>query len=330
MRRTPLAVALAAVVLTGCGLVGGTDETATVEGENYPVTVDNCGAAVTFNREPERVVMLKSSAVPFLAELGVLDRVKSRGGEYPRDYYDDQTWAQLEEIPALTSRTDASGHLLISKEVVINQEPDLVLGEVDNLNRDTLSSSEIPLIEEPAMCAEGLDDPGYDDVVDQLRTYATVFDRRDEGEIAVRELKKDLAELTARADGETRTAAVLYPTVGGGVTYAYGTRSMAEPQLEAAGFSNVFADTDKRVFEVTTEELLARDPDVIIALHTTADDDGVTEAIADLPGADSLTAVRNGDVMPLLFNYVEPPSPLNLRGLELILDKFGNKGAGEK
>ena len=29
---------------------------------------------------------------------------------------------------------------------------------------------------------------------------------------------------------------MLYPTVGGGPLYAYGTSSMAHPQLEAAGF----------------------------------------------------------------------------------------------
>ena len=41
---------------------------------------------------------------------------------------------------------------------------------------------------------------------------------------------------------------MLYPTVGGGVTYAYGARSMAHPILEAAGLEDVFADTETNAY----------------------------------------------------------------------------------
>ena len=42
------------------------------------MTIENCGAEVTFDQAPERVVLLKSSAVPFLHEIGVMDRVTAR------------------------------------------------------------------------------------------------------------------------------------------------------------------------------------------------------------------------------------------------------------
>lgn len=324
-RTTVLTTTLVATVaLSSCGLAAGDDGAGTAGEGGYPLTVENCGADVTFDAAPESVVMLKSAAVPYLAELGVLDRVTARAGEYPRDYYDDRTWAALEQIPALTGKTDTSGHLQISKEVVIGEEPDLVLGEVDNLSRDTLGAVDIPLLEEPAMCAEGVDEPGFDDVADQLTTYGEVFDRRDEAASAVADLEGEVAELTADPAGERRTAAVLYPTVGGGVTYAYGTRSMAHPILEAAGFENVFADTDERVFEVAPEELLGRDPDVLVLLHSAGDPEDVVDAVTELPGADELTAVRDDALMPLLFNYVEPPTPLSVEGLAKIRERFGD------
>lgn len=322
-RSLTAALALtAATGLSACGLVAGDDSEAASGDGHYPVTVDNCGAEVTFDAEPEDVVLLKSSSVPFLAELGVLDRVSARAGEYPREYYDDRTWAALEDIPALTGKTDASGHLLISKEVVVNEEPDLVLGEVDNLSRETLGDVDIPLIEEPALCAEGLDDPGFDDVYSQLEVYGEVFDKGDEADAAIADLEAEVDQLTSAPVGDGRTAAVLYPTVGGGVTYAYGTRSMAHPLLEAAGFENVFADTDERVFEVTPEELLGRDPDVLILLYSAGDPAKVEDAVTTLPGADDLAAVREDQLMPLLFNYVEPPTPLAVEGLEQIRERF--------
>src|SRR3546814_7128795 len=60
--------------------------------------------------------------------------------------------------------------------------------------------------------------------------------------------------ISAPEGAERRTAAVLYPTVGGGVTYAYGTRSMAHPLLEAAGLDNAFADTDEQIGRASCRE----------------------------------------------------------------------------
>ena len=332
LRRTsPVAasaVALAAAaVLTGCGLAADDDATdpgPATAGGAYPVDLTNCGADISFGAAPERVVMLKSSAVPFLADLGVLDRVVARAGEYPRAYYDDATWAELEEIPALTGKTDTSGHLLISKEVVIAEEPDLVLGEVDNLSRDTLAAVDIPLLEEPAMCAAGIDEPGFDDVYSQMENYGDVFDRAEEADAAVADLEAQVEELSVEPGADGRTAAVLYPTVGGGVTYAYGTRSMAHPIVEAAGFTNVFADTDERVFEVTPEELIGRNPDVLILLYPSGDPAEIIDAVTSLPGAEEITAVRDDAMLPLLFNYVEPPTPLAVDGLAQIQERFGS------
>ncbi|MDN4161453.1 ABC transporter substrate-binding protein [Nocardioides abyssi] len=309
--------------LTACGTEDDRAAPASTATGNYPVTVENCGAEVTFDEAPERVVLLKSSAVPFLQALGVLDRATARAGQYPAEYHDDATLAALEEVPLLTDELDSSGHLQISKEVVIGQEPDLVLGEVDNLSRATLDAVGIPLLEEPALCG-GVDAPGFDDVSAQLELYGKVFGREAQAREAVADLEADLAAIDAEVGQPSgRTAAVLYPTVGGGTTYAYGTASMAHPQLEAAGFENAFADVDERVFEVTLEELLGRDPDVLVLLHSDGDPAAVEDAVTRLPGADRLTAVRKGDVMTQLFNFTEPPTPLSVAGLARIVERFG-------
>jgi hypothetical protein len=128
------------------------------------------------------------------------------------------------------------------------------------------------------------------------------------------------------APDEGRTAAVLYPTVGGGAGYAYGTRSMAHPQLEAAGFGNAVADVDERVFEVTLEELLDRDPDALVLLYGDGDPGLVEDEIRGLPGADGLTAVQDDAILVQLFNFTEPPTSLSVDGLETIVSTFGRPG----
>ncbi|GIJ79948.1 iron complex transport system substrate-binding protein [Micromonospora phaseoli] len=324
MKATRLAVTAAASTLTLLiAACGGTAERPTAAGPGYPVTVTNCGEDVTFDAAPERIVLLKSAAVPYLQALGVMDRVTARAGQYPKEYYDAETLAELDRIPLLTDRTDTSGHLQISKEVVISQEPDLVLGEVDNLSRDTLSAVDIPLLEEPAMCPDNTATPSFEDIYAQLETYGRVFGRQAEATSAVDALRTRMTKIQSEVGPSSgRTAAVLYPTIGGGTTYAYGTASMAHPQLEAAGFRNVFGDTPERVFEVTVEELLGRNPDVLILLYGDGDPTAVEQGLTGLPGAEKLNAVRSGNVMTQLFNFTEPPTALSIDGLERIVQRF--------
>jgi iron complex transport system substrate-binding protein len=84
----------------------------------------------------------------------------------------------------------------------------------------------------------------------------------------------------------------------------------------------VFADVDKRVFEVSMEELLGRDPDTIVLLHTDGTDQEIEQALLDIPGAEDLRAVENDAVMVQLFNFTEPPTPLVLDGLERLAAHF--------
>ncbi|SLM89073.1 ABC transporter substrate-binding protein [Brevibacterium yomogidense] len=337
--RTLVLAAASGLVLSACGAgdtaaeapAGSQQEAESQQeagsqqyGDGQPVTVTNCGAEVTFESPPERLVLLKSAPVAALHALGVLDRAVARAGAYPEEYWDADTHTQLEQIPELTSNVDGTGHLHISKDVVIAQEPDVVFGEVENLPRSGLADLGIPVLEEPLLCTNQADtSPDFADVGEQMRLYGEVFDEAERAdEVADGLAQRVDAVRTRTEDAPDRTAAVLYPTVGGGTTYAYGTGSMAQAQLEAAGFANVFGEQRERVFEVTAEQLLGRDPDVVILLHSDGDPQAVEQSLAQLPGADQLTAVQDGTVMAQLLHFSEPATPLAVDGLEQIAERF--------
>lgn len=308
--RAAVAVVCALLVSAGCALP---------EGPVAAISVENCGATVGFDAPPERVTLLKGASVATLDALGVLDRVTAKAGQYPEEYYDDELRDRLAGIPTLTDQLDASGHLQISREVVVATEPDLVIGETSTVNRATLDPTGIPVVEEPAFCGALTGDVTFEDVYDQVRFYGAIFGRDEEAEVVVAELRARVAALRERAATDARTVAVLYPTIGGGVTYAYGTGSMSHPLVEAAGLVNVFADRGERVFEVSVEEIVARDPDVIVTLHSEGDAQEVIRAVTGLPGADAMTATSNRAFLPLLLNFAEPPSPLAVDGLERLV-----------
>ncbi|WP_334144729.1 ABC transporter substrate-binding protein [Corynebacterium nuruki] len=324
MRKTFTVTVVAASCL---GLAScGSDHTDATE-------VRNCGTTVSVGHTPDNVTLLKSAAVPTLQHLGVLDRVHSKAGVFPTAYYDDATNSALAAIPSITDKLNPEGHVQVSREEVVATGADLVLGATDTVNARTLASSGIPLIEEPAFCG-ALEGPAtWDDAWDQIRLYGTVFDRPQQADDYVTELQDRLATLHRAQDPAQDAAqdlsrppriAVLYPTPGGGTTYAYGAGSMATPVVEAAGGRNVYADQSDRIFEVTAEDLVDRNPDVIIALHS-ADSgpdgpDAMVAAVDALPGIDRTTAGRDGRVLPLMLNYAEPPTPLAVDGVEKVAD----------
>src|SRR5699024_2378772 len=124
-RTARAAIALAStLLLSACGSQPAATEEQEAPTDGYPVTVEN-GAAATLYAAPEQLVLLKSASVPALHELGVLDRAVARAGAFPAEYFNDATLAELDNIPQLTSDVDATGHLQISKEVVVAEQPDL-------------------------------------------------------------------------------------------------------------------------------------------------------------------------------------------------------------
>ncbi|WP_026876036.1 ABC transporter substrate-binding protein [Jiangella gansuensis] len=333
MRYLPPVVALA-LLAAACGAdaAGTADDTsdagATVDaaggGTTYPLTVQNCGVDVTFDAPPERVVMLESAPVTVLHGLGVLDAAVLRAGAFPAEYYDDATNEAIAGIESLGEDVDESGHLQISQEVIIAQQPDLVIGLPDGITREGLAGVGINALVQPVYCPNGVEATTFDDVYEQIESMGQIFDRAEAAGELVSELRDRVEAVEASVEGAPeRTAAVLFPTVGGGSGYAYGNRSMAHPQLEAAGFTNVFADVDERVFEVTLEQIIAADPDVLVLLHVDGDPDAVKNAVLSLPGAEGLRAVQNDDILVQLFNFTEPPTPLSIDGLERIAERFG-------
>ncbi len=341
LRRALAAASAAALLAVACG-EGETDPaaedddgTAAAEqdGEQAdgdgPITVTNCDLDITVDGPPERVVVLaRAELYALLDDLGVADRVEARAGAFPDEYFDEEAQQRIADIPSLSEDLDESGHLQISHEAILAADPELVLGLPDGISRDRLADSDIPAMEQPSNCPDGQPHIAFDDILDQVRLYGELFGVEDRADELADELAGRIDDVEARgADvGAGRTAAALYPTVGGGTTYAYGTRSMSHLQLEAAGFTNVFEDTDERVFEVTAEELIDRDPDVLVLLHVDGEPGPVEEAIRNLPGASGISAVDDDAILVQRFAFGEYASPLVVDGLERIVDAFGDDG----
>jgi iron complex transport system substrate-binding protein len=329
-RRTVMTglAGLAGLTMTACGTgssgatPGGDADGGAPSAEGFPLELSNCDATLTFDAPPERIVLLESAPVTTLDGIGVLDRVVSRAGAFPPGYYDEDLAARIEAIPALSEDIDAAGHLQISQEMVIAQSPDIVFGLPDGVTREALADAGAEVMVQDIYCGTDGERASFETLYSAISRYGQIFGRTVEAESLTASLQERVAAVSESAQGlSTATAAVLYPSLGGGPLYTYGSGSMVTAQLDALGIENVFADTAERVFEISSEPLLAADPDVLIVLYQDqgeSDGTDVTEEMITQDQLSGLRAVQQQAALPLLFNFAEPASPLVVDGLERI------------
>ncbi len=295
-------------------------EALAAEDDGFPLTFTNCGKEFTLDSPPERVLLMESAAPSLLFAAGAIDRVIARIEDFPEEYYTSEQMAVLDAIPALQAEATSTGGVDVSLEVIIDYEPDMVLGyDTATITHDALADVGISLYVMPPFC-DNPPTPSFESILDEVRFYGKLFGTTQAANASADALEAAVASAADAPVAEGKTSAALYVTPDGSVLYAYSSLGMVHPLMEALGMTNVFAELSERVPEVSFEEIIGRNPEILVLLY---DDTGLTPEeisalVTDRPGAGSITAVAEGAVYPLLFNYAEPPTPLVVEGLAVL------------
>lgn len=92
------------------------------------------------------------------------------------------------------------------------------------------------------------------------------------------------------------------------------------------GFDNVFGDVGKRVFEPSVEEIINRDPEVLVATFvpkesTIPNSEAAAAEVKSRAELATVTAIQDEAVIPFRYAYIEA-APLAVKGLELLADRL--------
>ncbi|QBI56226.1 ABC transporter substrate-binding protein [Streptomonospora litoralis] len=315
-RPSPAAFALVgAFLLAGCGAPAPEQSAA---GGGVGVTRTNCGIDVTVDGPPERLYAAYQPGIEMAHALGLGDRLVGTAfldAEVLPEYADEQ--AEADYVPSLPSR-----------EGLLEAQPDFVLSGYPNVfsensgngsvgTRASLRELGVQSWVMSALCPseDGLTDRAIDpasvtvdSVYKDLRGLGALFGAEDRAEEVISGMKERIATVDKQVEGVERpTVAIVSPGEDGGYRVAsgldFGTRI-----IERAGGTNVFEDLkDKRNIEVGVEELVERDPDVILtdlccdAELTREDARSEVDAITSDAALSGVTAVAEGEVHPFLF-----------------------------
>ncbi len=320
MARRPIfsrltALSLAGVlVLTACGSNSDGPDAASADA----VTKDNCGIDVVAEQPPERVYAAYQPAIEIAHALGLSDRLIGTG------YLD---------APVLDEYADAQEGIeytaqLPSRDGMLALNPDFIISGYNNVfaedggadsigTRGSLSELGVqswilsPLCpSEDGKSDEGIDPATVrvDTIYQDLRDLGELFDVSDQAEEVIADQEQRIAAVEEDVAGaEPVSVAILLLDEDGGYRVAGGI-DFGTQIIEHAGGVNAFADlVEKRHVPIDVEELIRRDPDVILttvccdAATTEADGQADVDAFTADPAFAGLSAVREDRVHPFLF-----------------------------
>lgn len=262
--------------------------------------VDALGVSFALDAPAQRIISLAPSTTEILFAIGAGDQVVGREDftNYP------------EEALALPSIGGTWGDL--NTEAMLALEPDLVLAAPLTTAEQVASMTDVGLnvfLMPNPTTMEGM--------YDLLRTVAVLTGHEAETEALIEGLIARVEAVeTVIAEAET-TPVVFYELDGTSdpsAPWTTGPGTFIDTLITMAGGQNVAADLEGEWVQLSVEELLNRDPDVILLGDAIW---GVTvESVAERAGWGGLSALGNGTVYPFNDDLASRPGPRLVDGLE--------------
>jgi iron complex transport system substrate-binding protein len=279
-RRITAAVlaAAAAIAMSACAS-DDTDQPATEateKAQTYPVTVGN----LTLDKRPEKIVSLSPSATEMLFAIGAGSQVTA---------VDDNS-----NYPPEAPKSELSG-FQPNAEAIAAKAPDLVVLSNDtNKVVDQLTTLKIPVY----LAASAVT---LDDTYKQLNDLGALTGHPAEAADTAQRIKDDIAKLVK--DVPPRATKLTYYYELDPTLYSVTSKTFIGALFALAGLENIAdpADADGKKGgypQLSPEALVKSDPDLIFLADTKCCQQSLATVKARTGWA-NITAVKNGNVIPL-------------------------------
>jgi iron complex transport system substrate-binding protein len=315
------------VVLTACaGPSGVSTPTITTVSDYGTRTVTDCtGTVSTFTAAPTRVATITGNVLEILLAMGQKDNIVGMQAVAPNAFPIDLQ--QLtDSLPKLSGEYVPGSFVPTQREQLLAVNPDFVIGGwPSNFDGTRGAMTQADLSERginsyfafSAFCARTAPVTDFSFVYDDIRNFGIILDVEDAAEAMISTMQGTIAEVQAKIDNAEKPKVFSYNFEDGSLgkqAYANGNQHLINATILAAGGENIFADIDAVYQDVSWEEVVARNPDIIVlevfAKPTQADfDKAAAEAksfFVNDPALQNITAVKNGNfvVIPAEGYYV--------------------------
>ncbi len=287
-------------------------------------TVDSCNRQVTFDAPPKAAISNDVNLTEMMLVLGLADRMVGYTGISGWKTLDEEMRAGVEALPELSSKYP-------SKEVIVGADADFffagwnygmkVGGEV---TPETLEPFGVKVYELTESCIHigEKDKVSMDDMYNDILNLGAIFDEDEKAQTLVDGYKAELAEFTATLETASDPLRVFVYDSGEDTPFTAGRYAMPTALIEAAGGQNIMDDFEKSWATVTWEEVVERNPEVVVIVNygdVTAEEKRAF--MMNNPAFADLDAVKNDRFVVL--EYVEAtPGPRNINAVKKLASGF--------
>lgn len=278
----------------------------------YPrQVVDSEGFELTIARPASAIAATEWTIEEFMYSIVPPEKIVAvSGAAYDRKYSNVYRLAE-QYRPALIGKTSPNA------ELVIRANPELVLitpEQIDVFN--ILQSARIPAYRMYTQFAK------LDEIAESilLAGYITGHDRE------ARTVYDDFKRAVARAKARKPSGAASPRVLGYQFSYSYGSETIFNDIVEAAGAMNVGAEQGLRLYDaINSEQVLRWNPEWIVSGANRGESAMALRRILEDPAIRLTTAARKGQILVLDMNVFLPRSPFTTLILEALGDAFWGK-----
>ena len=286
--------------------------------------VESCNRSVTFEKPPERAISNDVNLTEMMLVLGLADHMVGYTRISGWKTLDEQMRSGVKELPELSAKYP-------TKEVLVGADADFffagwnygmkVGGEV---TPETLEPFGIKVYELTESCSHIMskDKASISDMYTDLLNLGTIFNVEDRAQALVSGYKADLQNFKASLKNDTESLRVFVYDSGEDSPFTAGRYAMPTALIEAAGGMNIMDDFEKSWGTVTWEEVVERNPHVIVIINygnVTAEQK--RNFMMSNPAFKNLEAIKNDRFVTL--EYVEAtPGPRNIEAVKKLANTF--------
>ena len=261
--------------------------TATAAAAAFPTTVtDFQNRSVTVAQRPERIVSIGPSITEFVFALGAGPRVVGA------DDFSDE--------PAAAKQLEKVGGIKVNFEKVVSLKPDLVLSVKfsDGTIEKLASAGLLVLVVDPQSAG------------DVART-AILLGRAvgSDGNAMARDIQKRIDDVRAKTSTATTKPRVYHEIDASDPTkiFTVGPGSYIHDLIEIAGGQNIAARAASAYPQLSAEEILRSDPEIIVL--AAAEYSAKPDQVAARTGWSVIRAVKNKRIVTIAPNLINRPGP---------------------
>nr|CEL18531.1 ABC transporter (iron.B12.siderophore.hemin), periplasmic substrate-binding component [Kibdelosporangium sp. MJ126-NF4]CTQ98015.1 ABC transporter (iron.B12.siderophore.hemin), periplasmic substrate-binding component [Kibdelosporangium sp. MJ126-NF4] len=260
----------------------------TAKPTTYPLTIDNCGRKITFDRAPSRVLLLNGASVgevESFVTLGIQDRILANSQSYGVSEQPEMV-DRIKAVP--TAGLKLNENFAVPREQVLALRPDLVVStsahgfdeKTGAATRDQLDSQGIKSLVTPVNCAFGAPSARPEDTerykaqsvessFELLRTLGEIFDVQQRAADHITKARADITAVQKRVDGKPRkNVLVAFPGMAmmnnNGLPAIFGG-GIYDDIVARAGGVNPFGGKDTAALaEINAEALATATVDVLV------------------------------------------------------------------